>query len=576
MVEHGRRRGVRILQCIGGAAVLIGLAIPPSRLATRLTPADAQHYVTALTSGLWCSKAALLVMGGMLLAWRLFVRLWGTAITDRKWPRPVVVGAVSGWNTHDTVWSVVLLLLALFLRAVNLGQSLIADEVAIQQMFIDRGLPVILTYMPSMPHHVLYSVMVYFAELLPLPLEVAYRLPAVLFGAAAVPLTYVLVRRIFARPEALVVSLLMALSLFGVMHAQMGKSYVVTQFMVLVCIFVAYRIREHWQHPAGWLALGGCLVVLVYLHLYNVYLAAGVVLAFALVCVRCCGRRWDLLFAAARRLMVIGVFAGACLFLLYSVMLPQVVALAHEVGVQPEERLGTAFFRGLLMQATFWGGAWPLALFCAALASVGAVSLFVREPNAAILAFVPPAFMLLVVAANNSFVYPRYFLFVLPAFFVSCVEGASCAGRLMRSRFVAAAGAVAFALVFVVPAARALGRYYDVGHQNLRAAARFAEDFAGDDDTILSFGLCRDEFPFYAPRARMAFSVDDIDSALDETSGRVLILVAYPRVVGNREEEAAYLQDAFILLAHFPGMLMDSTQQDGDVLVFGDRASASQ
>ena len=567
------RRPTTTIRVLSGFAIVVVSALLPARwLAGRALPVDAGDYYDSLLAGIWCLKAALAVNGLLLLAWPFLGRLWGARLDVRP-NRPVLLSQPSGWDRWDWVIALLLFVAALALRCINLGQSLVADEVAIQQMFVDRGLPVIMAYMPSMPHHVLYSVMVYVSELLPLPLEVAYRLPAMLFGAAAVPLIYRLARTVFRRTSAAAVGVLCAVSLFAIAHAQMGKSYSVTLFVVPCVVACAVGILRDLDRGRMWLGLGIGLGMLVFLHLYNVYLAAGLVLALCLVFVRCYGWGRQTVPVFVRRLLVVGLVCGAILFLVYSLMLPQVLALAEDVKTQPEERLSIEFFRGWLMQATFWGDSWPVALTCAGLACVGAVFFWRREPNAALLGVVPVVFLVAWVAVNRSFIYPRYLVFAFPLFAALCVEAVGSIGRFTRRRVVSRVGVIAFSLVFVAATVPSLLRYYRFGHQNLRAAAHLVESKAGPNDAIAAYGLCRDEFPFYAPRARTIRDVNGLDSLLESTPQSVYLLIAYPGVLQNQARDWEYIQDTFQRIRHYPGMLMDSTREDGDVLVFVDRGS---
>ena len=313
--------------------------------------------------------------------------------------------------------------------------------------------------------------------------------------------------------------------------------------------------------------MGTCYVVLPFLHLYNLHLVLVLGLT-QLVLFAWLSARPSQFMGGARRAVLLGVYCGGVVLLLYSLQLPQIVRLAREVVAQPEEHLSADFWRGWLSQITFWGRTWPLAPACLVLASIGVVSLAFREPRFLLLILFPVAGVIAVVAIRDAFIYPRYMVYALPCFLICLVEGARCLGaRAARARGEQVAIAVV-SVVFLIPASGALLEYYDKGHQDIRGACEFVTSQAAPADRIVSYGLGKEDFPFYLPAVKPVKSQTELQKVLDRAAGnRVFLLHSYPRVLRRRTADWEYIQEHFEVVRETDGMLMDSAHQDGAVRV---------
>jgi hypothetical protein len=272
-----------------------------------------------------------------------------------------------------------------------------------------------------------------------------------------------------------------------------------------------------------------------------------------------------------RRLVVLGLYCGALLFLLYSLQLPQIVKLAREVTTQPEEHMTSSFFRGWIMQLTFWGAAWPIALGCLAFAAIGFVGFVAREPRFAVLLVLPVAGVIALVAVRDAFIYPRYMVYTLPAFLALSVEGARWVGARCRGLRGSRIAVLFFTAAFLVPTAQVLARYYRTGNQNIRAACEYVDAQAGTRALVASYGLGREDFSFYRAGVREVNSSKELDELLGQGRGPVYLLHSYPHVLRQRVKEWQYIEEHFDVIREFDGMLMDSTREDGAVRVLRSR-----
>ena len=215
--------------------------------------------------------------------------------------------------------------------------------------------------------------------------------------------------------------------------------------------------------------------------------------------------------------------------------------------------------RAWLMQLTFWGQAWPVALTCAGIAGIGLISLAWREPRLALVLVVPAAFVWAMIFLKGTWIYPRYLVFTLPSFIILMVE----AGRRVGGRY----AVVAVALLFLLPNARALRKYYATGNQDIRGAVQVASRAAQPGDVVVSYGLARDLFPLYSPAVKPVLSLDELKQLLDHSSGTIYLMYGWRKAWRGKAAEFDYIDRHFTLVRQFDGVLMDSTEPDGAVVV---------
>lgn len=536
------------LMAIGVIFIAIGIMLPGEKIVRAAIPPKGEAYLDTLIAGMRFLKFAMVTNGLLALLFKPLKKyLWDVSIFSPTKPlRPFLKQPTTG-NMAPSEWSIILgiVILALVLRVIGSTQSLYGDEIIVQQMYISRGLPVIFTYFAKVPQHVMYSVLAWFFERLPLPIELSYRLPAILFGTGAVTLTYLLARQVFDRMVATVTGILSAAAFFGIAYSQVAKGYSATHCMALLAFLAIIRIVTSWPSASGWWMLGISLVSLGHVHLYNAYLCVGLTTCVACVLLWCGGG-----LASLKRLLLVLIISGAALFLLYSMQLPQILDQMARASTQPEEHLSLNILHGWLAQLTFWGECWQIALLCLGIACIGMIALLRREPVFTLLALGTPSILLALVALQSSWIYPRYLLFTLPLFLIFCMEGARVIGRT--------AGVILFALIFLLPTTHVLANYYQVGHQNIRGAAQLAVG-----KQAFAYGGALDLFAFYNPGVKPVSTLTE----LQNIKGDVYLMYGWRKSWRGRENEFSYIDQHFTVVKRFKGMTMDLFETDGDVVL---------
>ncbi|HEV2132233.1 MAG TPA: glycosyltransferase family 39 protein [Longimicrobiaceae bacterium] len=212
-------------------------------------------------------------------------------------------------------------LLALVMRVIALNAQLWLDEM-FASMFIQRhSLVGIVTDYRSEANHTLYSIL---AELSIAAFGAepwSLRLPAVLFGAASVPLLYLLGSLVSTRREALLAAALLSVSYHHIWFSQNARGYTMVAFFTIAAIYFLLRgLRE--QHASLFIGYAVMVALATFAHRALVLMVAGhFVLCVALLLIR-----WNRLRRGTWRLPGLGfALAGALTLLLFAPALSRMV-----------------------------------------------------------------------------------------------------------------------------------------------------------------------------------------------------------------------------------------------------------
>ena len=553
---------------IGGgvAAILIvlGVLLPPQSLVLSFLPSGAAAYKEKVVQGLWCVKAGLVFNGLLLFVFPWLKRwFWDAGAITAAEPRrlfrnvdlrPLAIG--ESWTLAG------ILVFAVLLRLIGANAGFWGDEILVQQMFVSRGLPVIVSYWPPCTHHIGYEILAWCTQQLPLPVETAARLPAIGYGVAGVALSFWIARRFRVSP--LGVAFLHSLSIFSIVHSQMVKGYTATLFFFLLAVLGIFVMAEQWRYSRGWLWFGVGLVGMLYNHLHTTLLAAGLTLSAVYALWYASQGVRDLRWILFRRMFLTLLFVVGVTFLLYSPVLPQLLGIIDKAKATSETGVSWDFFRGWGLQMTFWGWAKSLTVGFVLLAFLGFFSIARRELAGLVVLGLPVVFVLGATVASGSFIYPRYLVFMLPVFLLFMIEGALAIGRNVGRPLLVLWISLA---LYAVPTVLALNEYYRIGFQNIRGAVRLAVSLGCADDRIFGFGLARPLFPYYSSRVEPVEGIEAIREKIQSTPGDVYVLYAWRNAWKSRAADFDWLDRQFAVVARWDGTMMETSMRDGEVVL---------
>jgi len=346
-------------------------------------------------------------------------------------------------------WPALLALMAVagLLRSIALGQQLWYDEITTLVQSVRQPLGAILTTYTSQNQHLLYNVLARLAMDGFGDHIWTLRLPAVLFGVAAVPALYFCARQWTSAREAWLACLLLTASYHHVWFSQNARGYTGMAFWTLLATYFFARAgREH----AGrlWVCYGAAMALGLYTHLTMVFVSAGhfAVYLWMLLLEKLPpilrDEAGDATALGARRWQPLTGFVSSALFtaVLYSPILPSVlqktVAQATKTSVASEwtNPLWTLLetIRGL---AAGTGGklGWILLPAAGVIALAGLASYWKQDRAAVALMIVPGLLTAGVMLALEHNLWPRFFFFAIGFAFLLLVRGAMATGNWAAS-----------------------------------------------------------------------------------------------------------------------------------------------
>ena len=336
----------------------------------------------------------------------------------------------------------VLFAAALVLRCINLDSGLWVDEIFSVVSSFRPPLVDIITVFPRDNHHPFYSVLAHLCIVAFGEHNWSIRLPSVVFGAATVPMLYVLGLKLVRRREAFLSAAFLAASYHHVWFSQNARGYAMLGFFAVLGAWLLLRVLEGGgrRFVIGYavaMALGS------WTHLTMIFVAVG----HAAACV--IG-----LLVARRRGRAVDWKPGATAFVLAAVLtvllyLPVIGSVSGYFQNRPSGLRGISTNRWaaletvrVLLQGLGGAGAAAAVLAVALgglLFGAGLLSFWKRHPLVLGMFVMPAVVTVAGAAAARGTMYPRFFFSIAPYFVLVAVRGAFALADLATRRRLRAA-----------------------------------------------------------------------------------------------------------------------------------------
>lgn len=391
------------------------------------------------------------------------------------------------------------------------------------------------------------------------------RLPAALFGAATIPFLYLLGERIMSRREALLASLLLALSYHHVWFSQNARGYAILAFCAVSGAWLLLKGSQEGRWPFFvWYAVVTALGA--WTHLTMVFIAVGHAIAFGLVLLL---NRAEHRPALIPRAAVAFGLAASLTVVLYLPMMSDLVAFfgQGQSDMANTSTAGWAAAEGVRVLLAGLGGAGAAAALVALVIGgllFGAGLLgFWRTQRLALLLFVLPVVVTVAGAmASRGTFYPRFFFAMAPYAVLIAVRGAFAAAALIESRrprWRAERTATAATAVIIALSAVSMTRAWTFPKQNFEGARDFVVTAARGTDVVRTVDVTN--MPY---RQYLSMPWDSVTTAAELDSlrrdRRVWLLYAFPRYLGLAAPDILALTERECRDAvEFPGSLGDGT-----------------
>lgn len=455
-------------------------------------PAQNVAERTRVGAELW--RIMLAVTGAVVLiaplAWMAFLRNVGV---------PGEATALS--RKRRRAWGLVgIVFVALLVRATRIGESLWYDEIA-SWMTYSGGVKTIGAVFGNFLdpiNHPFHSLLVHLSVSWLsdwLGVELAFRLPALIFSLLSVVAIYGLAQTSLGERTAFIAAGLAAILPVSALEGVEARGYSMMIFFSAAATWSLLAARKH-NNPWLWAAYSCACALGVWAHFVTAFVPIGHAIWMALRAIRF--GEWRQFACGVAALML----AAALAITLYSPMIPAMLAsrgmFAAVSGDQPTI-LGPEGLHALLQLggSWYWWAAAPGLL----LLVIGLIAAIRQRSDAASLidaAMLGLPLMLIVVALSGTWMYARFTLFVLPGAILLLAIGLD---RLWRWR--TPAGMIACALIAVASVADLAVR---PPKQPLRDAADYVRARRRADDYLLVIGLAHPVQRLYAGDLNLAYT----------------------------------------------------------------------
>lgn len=411
--------------------------------------------------------------------------------------------------------------------------------------------------------------------------EWAIRLPAVIWGAATVPVLYWIARQAAPRYVSLSAALLLATSYHHIFFSQNARGYSGYLFFSLLASGLLVKGLRH-DRTSTWALYVVATVLNVATILISafVFAAHAVVAGMAVLRVKHENAPWVPLL---KRLLVVFTLSAVLGFQLYAVVLPQMYVYMRVVysdpstGFSPFSRemlaelargLSSGFATGLLF------GTVPFI----AIAGAGYVVLWKRNWMLAAGLTLPLILQAALLVGRSLTFSPRFFILALPlAMLVGAlgIDHAAWLGARLLGRDARVGRRVTgvFVTLLTVISLASLPRYYSVPKQAYRSSLAYVESLRRPAGIVIVIQLAESGVRYYGPRygiqnGREYFyvrTVDALDRVLVEYAGRpTWLIITLPRALRLTVPDLdARIRRDWVVDRTFPG-----TIGDGDITVW--------
>jgi uncharacterized membrane protein len=450
--------------------------------------------------------------------------------------------------------------LAVAVRIPGLNSGLWIDEITSVIESFRVSFPESLTHFPGDNKHPLYAVLAHASASLFGEHPWAYRLPALMFGAACVPALYVLGSRVTSRREAFAASALLALSYHHVWFSQNARGYTMLMFWTLIGTWLLLRAIESGR-ASDWIKFGLVSGAGAYTHLTYAFTIAGQLLVVS---------GWlavgpgQLRRERAVNALIGFAAAAAVSFLLYAPMASDVVKFfgrgeSNLKGVSTPQWALQEGIRVLKLGIGAAGVAGTLALLCAAAVAIAGVVSYLRGNRLACLLFVAPGVVTVALAFfGRGTMYPRFFFAFMGFAFLILMRGifvaAEWLGSLVRSspRARATAGEAAAGLVVALSAV-SVPLCWALPKQDFVGAMQFVERNVPRSEVVATADVTSLVYPrLFGKQWAALRSGDDLRQLRARTP--VWLIYSFPRYLKSFDADiAAAVEKDCGTARRFPG-----------------------
>jgi mannosyltransferase len=416
---------------------------------------------------------------------------------------------------------------AAVLRAIGLNDGLWFDEIITLVLFVRPPLEQIVTEYPNSNNHPLYSILAHLSVATFGEPSWALRLPAAVFGVAAVPAVYALGRLVTGRRESLLAASLIAVSYHHIWFSQNARGYTALALGAVLCTWL---LLQGWRSGrARYFVLYGFVAALgVYTHLTLALMLVG----HALVLLAAGWRTGD------RRRLLLGMAAVAMAAVVSIALYAPMASAVYAFFSRPSPEAASAATPSWALRETLKGlrlGLGAIGALSAGLLFVAGLWSYWRQDRLATALFVLPgvttaaAFVVL-----HSPIRPRFFFFLSGFAVLLVVRGTTSAVAALSQALPALSPSYRSAMgtgvivLIVVASLASLPRGYRYPKQDYEGAMHFVDSIATPDKQVLTAGLAVYPYREYYRRTWRPVETEAELRSVQRAGGEAILIYTFP------------------------------------------------
>jgi len=458
-----------------------------------------------------------------------------------------------------------ILAVAIALRAYGLNSCLWYDEVVTLVEFVRLPIHQLITTYADQNNHPLFSLMAHISVQLFGESAWTLRLPALLFGLASLWALFLLGRVVTDKREAILATILMAVSYHHVWFSQNARGYTGLLFWGLLSTWLFMK-GSRKNTLSIWIAYAASVALGMYTHLTTIFILAShvIIYSFHVLKYKKSAKNFPpFIWLPLVSFILVALFT----FQLYAFIVPQVInSFQVQVGGGRVEAWTNPIWalieviRGLRI-----GFGSFLAVGIAFLIFICGFVSYAKTNTVVIALFVIPVIMgaTTLVALHRHF-YPRFFFFELGMGVLILTRGCTVIANFLSMKMknmislpnLSRITQTVLTGMIIIASTLSLYHNYRYPKQDYLGALNYVEKNRNTDDIIITTG--HTSYPYknyYAPHLKAVETIDEMRQIVSQNRSIWLIYSFPDHMEAFYPGMLSVIQEGFTLIKEFPGTL---------------------
>lgn len=414
---------------------------------------------------------------------------------------------------------------ALIIRLINFNQSLWLDEIISAANYFGNVSFYKTLIATQFNNHIFYSIFAYLSGLF-FDFDWAYRLPSLIIGVISIFAIARLTSQFNNKFVVLFSIALITLSPIHIDQSQQARGYTLLVLSVIISSFLFYQLfsnskRSYWI----WYTLVN--IIGIWTHLYMIFVIISQFCVFILYFISTKPIKNKLSSIQPNSLFLSFTIIGLTSIILYLPSLPYLLYSFFSEST-PNTLLEYSFVFTMLKSLSVgeYGGGFAILYF--GLFTLGMWQLYRVDWKLLFYIILSFLFPLVIVGITQPvFLYPRFFIFLLPLFIVAVSFGMAFIAKMVPVR-IRSIVVVVFLCSIILTNWNSINKIITWDRQNYREAGEVIKSYSPDSTVLAVPGYAEGAISYYIPNYKIVVvnSIEEVHS-LAKIYGNLLFLVTF-------------------------------------------------